>query len=98
MRQDPGRFLGSNVAAGQKEERPVLAAVGRLELVPEAELPLVLQLQSDDGLTQGASVLADHTEGGACGQEKYISFFPTSKLRPLVIMCRKTNYVLRAKT
>lgn len=98
MRRDPGRFLGSNVAAGQKEERPVLAAVGRLELVPEAELPLVLQLQSDDGLTQGASVLADHTEGGACGQEKYISFFPTSKLRPLVIMCRKTNYVLRAKT
>lgn len=41
----------SNVAAGQKVEGPVLAAVGCLKLIPQAELPLVLQLQSDDGLT-----------------------------------------------
>lgn len=59
----------SNVAAGQEVEGPVLAAVGRLKLVPQAELPLVLQLQPYDGLTQGTSVLADHTERGTCGEE-----------------------------
>lgn len=80
------------MAAGQKEERPVLAAVGRLELVPQAELPLVLQLQPDDGLTQGASVLADHAQGGTCGYKNSFSvffacFFPASKRRPLVITC-----------
>ncbi|KAG7229256.1 hypothetical protein INR49_012913, partial [Caranx melampygus] len=58
---------GSYVAPGQKVEGPVLGAVGRLKLVAQPELPLVLQLQSDDGLTQGAPVLADHTEGGTCG-------------------------------
>lgn len=58
------------MAAGQKVEGAVLAAVGCLKLVPQAELPLVLQLQSDDGLTQGTSVLADHTESGTCGQIK----------------------------
>lgn len=52
----------SNVAAGQKVERPVFAAVGRLELVSEPELPLVLQLQANDGLTQRVSVLTDHTQ------------------------------------
>lgn len=56
----------SNVTSRQKVEGPVLAAVGRLELIPQAELPLILQLQPDDGLTQGASILADHAEGGAC--------------------------------
>lgn len=56
------------MAAGQKVERPILAAVGRLKLVPQAELPFVLQLQSGDGLTQGTAVLTDHTEGGTCGQ------------------------------
>ena len=61
---------GSDVAAGQKVERPVLAAVGRLKLVPQAELPLVLQLEADDGLTQGAPVLADDAESGACGHEQ----------------------------
>lgn len=54
------------MAAGQKVERPIFAAVGRLKLVAQAELPLVLQLQADDGLTQGASVLTDHAEGGTC--------------------------------
>ena len=57
----------SDVAAGEEVERAVLATVGRLELVPQAELPLVLQLQPDDGLPQGAPVLADHTQRGACG-------------------------------
>ena len=58
------------MAASQKVEGPVLTAVGRLKLVTQAELPLVLQLQSDDGLTQGTSVLADHTESGACGNNQ----------------------------
>lgn len=57
---------GSNVSTGQKVEGSILAAVGRLKFVPKAELPLVLQLQSDDGLTQGTSVLTNHAEGGAC--------------------------------
>lgn len=57
------------MATSQKVEGPILAAVGRLKLVPQAELPLVLQLQSHDGLTQGTSVLADHAEGGTCGHE-----------------------------
>lgn len=57
---------GSNMAASQKVEGPILTAVGSLKLVPQPELPLVLQLQSDDGLTEGASVLADYTEGGTC--------------------------------
>lgn len=60
---------GSNVAASQKVERPVFAAVGCLELVTQAELPLVLQFQPGDGLTQRTSVLADHTQSGSCGHE-----------------------------
>lgn len=67
---DPRASQVSNVAAGQKVEGPVLAAVGRLKLVAQAELPLVLQLQPDDGLTQGASVLADHAESGTCGHHE----------------------------
>lgn len=55
------------MASGEEVEGPVLAAVGRLELVPQAELPLVLQLQPDDGLPQGAPVLADHTQRGTWG-------------------------------
>lgn len=62
----PPSRTGSNVSTRQKVEWSILAAVGRLKLVPKAELPLVLQLQSDDGLTQGTSVLTDHAEGGAC--------------------------------
>lgn len=58
---------GSNMAASQKVEGPILTAVGSLKLVPQPKLPLVLQLQSHDGLTEGAPVLADHTEGGTCG-------------------------------
>ena len=58
------------MSASQKVEGPALTAVGCLELVPQAELPLVLQLQPDDGLTQGASVLADHAESGACGRDR----------------------------
>lgn len=61
---------GSNMAAGQKVEGPVLTAVGCLKLVPQSELPLILQLQANDGLTQGASVLADHTECGTCGHNQ----------------------------
>lgn len=56
------------MAAGQKVEGPILVAVGRLKLVPQAELPFVLQLQSGDCLTQGTAVLTDHTEGGTCEQ------------------------------
>ena len=58
------------MAASQKVEGPVLTAVGRLKLIAQPELPLVLQLQSDDGLTQRTSVLADHTEGGTCGHDR----------------------------
>lgn len=57
----PKAFSGSNMAASQKVKGPVLAAVGCLELVPQAELPLVLQLKPDDGLAKGTSVLANHT-------------------------------------
>ena len=53
------------MTSGEEVEGPVLAAVGRLELVAQAELPLVLQLQTHNGLPQGAAVLADHTEGGS---------------------------------
>lgn len=66
----PRDASGSNVSASQKVEGPALTAVGCLKLVPQAELPLVLQLQSDDGLTQGTSVLADHAESGACGRDQ----------------------------
>lgn len=41
----------SDVTAGEEVERPVLAAVGCLKLIPQTELPLVLQLQPGDGLT-----------------------------------------------
>lgn len=54
------------MAPGQKVEGSVLTAVGRLELVTEAELPLVFQLQTHNGLPQGAAVLADHTKRGTC--------------------------------
>lgn len=47
----PAYVSDLNVAAGQKVEGPVLAAVGRLKLIPQTELPLVLQLQPDNGLT-----------------------------------------------
>lgn len=47
----PAYVSDSNVAASQKVEGPVLAAVGCLKLVPQTELPLVLQFQPDDGLT-----------------------------------------------
>lgn len=60
------------MAASQKVEGPVLTAVGSLKLISQTELPLVLQLQSDDGLTQGTSILADHTEGSACEIKKKI--------------------------
>lgn len=57
------------MAACQKVEGPVLTAVGCLKLIPQTELPLILQLQADDGLTQGTSVLADHTESGTYGHD-----------------------------
>lgn len=66
---DARSAAGSDVTAREEVERLVLAAVGCLELIPQAELPLVLQLQPGDGLTQGAPVLADHAESGACGKE-----------------------------
>lgn len=40
------------MASGKKIERFVITAVGSLELIPQAELPLILQLQADDGLSQ----------------------------------------------
>lgn len=46
----PKDVLRSNVAASQKVEGPVLTAVGCLKLIPQAELPLILQLQSGNGL------------------------------------------------
>lgn len=64
--------ISSNMAAGQKVEGAILAAIGSLKFVPQPELPLVLQLQSDDGLTEGASVLADHTERGTCGRHHQV--------------------------
>lgn len=50
----------------QKKERPVLPGVGRLELVAEPEPPLLLELQPTHRLPQGATISADHTQGGAC--------------------------------
>lgn len=58
------------MTSGEKVERLVVAAVGGLELVPEAELPLVLQLQADNYLAQGASVLADDTQGSTFRREQ----------------------------
>lgn len=69
----------SNVTSRQKVEGPVLAAVGCLKLVPQAELPLVFQLQPDDGLAQGTSILADHAEGGACGCDRSKNNAPPKK-------------------
>lgn len=60
------------MAAGQKVEGPILVAVGRLKLVPQAELPFVLQLQSGDCLTQGTAVLTDHTEGGTFEEVEFL--------------------------
>ena len=69
----------SNVTASQEVERPVLTAVGCLELVPQTELPLVLQLQSDDGLPQGAAVLADHTQRGTYARGQRVTDQWTNK-------------------
>jgi len=52
------------MASGKKIERFVVTAVSSLELIPKAELPLVLQLQADDGLSQRAPVLAYDTQRG----------------------------------
>ncbi|KAG9329217.1 hypothetical protein JZ751_024059 [Albula glossodonta] len=59
-----GRAQSSDVAASQEIEGLVLTAVSRLELIPEAELPFILQLQSHDGLAQGAAVLGDNAQSG----------------------------------
>lgn len=56
------------MASCEKVEGPVFAAVGCLELIPQTKLPLVLQLQPYDGLTQRVTVLADHTQRGTYGQ------------------------------
>lgn len=56
------------MAASQKVEGPILTAVGCLKLVPQPELPLILQFQSDNGLSKRTPVLADHTESGTCEQ------------------------------
>lgn len=58
------------MTSSEKVEWLVIAAVGGLELVPEAELPLVLQLQADNCLAQGASVLADDTQGSTFRREQ----------------------------
>lgn len=52
------------MASGKKIERFVVTAVSSLELIPKAELPLVLQLQADNGLSQRAPVLAYDTQRG----------------------------------
>lgn len=52
------------MAASKKIERSVITAVGSLELIPQTELPLVLQLQANDGLSQRAPVLAYDTQRG----------------------------------
>lgn len=50
--------------ASEEEEGLVLFGVGRLELIAQAEPPLILQLQTHHRLTQGAAVGADHTQSG----------------------------------
>lgn len=67
------------MTSGEKVERLVVAAVGGLELVPEAELPLVLQLQADNRLAQGASVLADDTQGSTFEKLKFLEKISTYK-------------------
>lgn len=54
------------MAACEEVEGTVLAAVGRLKLISQTKLPLILQLQTHNSLTQGAPVLTDHTQRGAC--------------------------------
>lgn len=54
------------MAACEEVEGAVLAAVGRLKLITQTKLPLVLQLQTHNSLTQRAAVLTDHTQRGAC--------------------------------
>lgn len=46
------QLFPSDVPSCEKEERPVLGGVGRLEFVPQAELPLLLQLQAHHCLAQ----------------------------------------------
>lgn len=60
------------MAASQKVEWSVLAAVSRLKLIPQAELPLILQLQPGDGLTEGTSVLADNAESGTFKEAEFL--------------------------
>lgn len=53
-----------NMSSSQEEKWSVLFGIGSLELVPQTELPLVLQLQADDGLAERIAILANHTQGG----------------------------------
>ncbi len=55
-----------DMASGEEVEGTVLAAVGRLKLIPQTKLPLILQLQTHNSLTQRAPVLTDHAQRGAC--------------------------------
>lgn len=55
-----------DMAACEEVEGTVLAAVGRLKLISQTKLPLILQLQTHNSLTQRAPVLTDHTQRGAC--------------------------------
>lgn len=54
------------MAACEEVEGTVLTAVGRLKLIPQTKLPLILQLQTHNSLTQRAPVLTDHAQCGAC--------------------------------
>lgn len=60
------------MTSGEKVEWLVVAAVGGLELVPEAELPLVLQLQADNCLAHGASVW-QMTQGSTFRESRDVS-------------------------
>jgi hypothetical protein len=52
--------------SSEKKERPIFLGIGRLELIPQSELPLVFQLQADDCLAERVPILTDHTQSGTC--------------------------------
>lgn len=67
------------MAPGKKIEWFVVTAVSSLELIPKAELPLVLQLQADDGLSQRAPVLAYDTQRGTFQKPEPLEKVSTDK-------------------
>lgn len=61
-----------DMSSCEEVERTVLAAVGRLKLISQAKLPLILQLQTYNSLTQRAPVLTDHTQRGAFEEVEFL--------------------------